>query len=84
LRSEEIRHDGEVGAFRALEEKRLAARLDHAAVDLGDLEPRVGLGVDDRELVLAAQDVEERVEVFQANLSVAATRARLFGGSQAL
>ena len=84
LRPEEIRHDGKVGALRAPEEKSRAARLDHAAVDLGNLEPRVGLGLDDGEVVLLAERFEEGAQVSQANLSVAATSARVFGGSQAL
>ncbi len=71
-------------ALRACEEERGAALLDHAPVDLGDLETRVGLGLDDGEVVLSSERVEERAEVPQANLSVAATSARQFGGSQAL
>ena len=42
------------------------------------------LGLDDGEVVLLAERVEERAQVSQANLSVAATRPRVFGGSQAL
>jgi hypothetical protein len=53
-------------------------------VDLGDLEARVRLGLDDGKVVLLPERVEERAKVSQANLSVAATSARLFGGSQAL
>ena len=75
---------GNVGALRPREEEGGPALLDHAPVDLGDLEARVGLGLDDGEVVLLAERVEERAQVSQANLSVAATRARLFGGSKAL
>ena len=83
-RAEEVRHDGKVRALRALEEKRGPAFPDHAAVYLRNLEPRVRLGLDDGEVVLLAERVEEGSQVSQANLSVAATRARVFGGSQAL
>ena len=84
-RAEQVRDDGE--APRPSDARKRSAgpaRRDHAAVDLGDLEARVDLGLDDREVVLPPERVEKGAQVFQANLSVAATRARPFGGSHAL
>ena len=45
------------------EEKRRAALLDDAAVDLGDLEARVGLGAHRDEILFPAERVEEGAEV---------------------
>jgi hypothetical protein len=54
-----------VGALRALEEKRGAAGLDDAVDDLGDLEVRIDLGGDARELALPLEERDPVPEIFR-------------------
>jgi hypothetical protein len=61
--AEEVRDDGERGASRPAEEQRRPAARHDAAVDLGDLEPRVDRDRHLGEVAAGAEQVEERAEV---------------------
>ena len=53
----------EATSLHLLEQKRRAAALDYAPMDLGDFEVRIDFGVDCDEIVFATQEIEERAKV---------------------
>ena len=70
-RAEQVGDERQLGAAHAGEEERRAAGRDHAAVDLGGLEPRIDFGVDDTQLAEPPQLVQKGAQVGESEVAVA-------------
>jgi len=61
--SEEVGNDREWTSLHSLEQQRRAAFVDHAPVNFGQLEVWIDFNFNCREIIFAAQEVEEGAEV---------------------